>query len=128
MIVRRHGCHAQAGFSLMEVLVALAVLAIAMGALVEAMGRSAFNQAHLENKTVAHWIAQNQLALLRVETKTPTAGGRQGEQEMAGRTWVWNLQVNQSPDLDVMRAEVEVRREDDETVYAHLTGYVEVAN
>ncbi|VAX09533.1 hypothetical protein MNBD_GAMMA26-321 [hydrothermal vent metagenome] len=125
----RTGSHkAEAGFSLLEVLVALAVLAIAMAALIEATGRSVSNQARLENKTVAHWVAQNQLALLRVADDTPALGGQQGVEKMAGRTWDWQAQLSQTADLDVMRVEVEVRMEDEETVYAHLTGYIEAAN
>ncbi|HEC15839.1 MAG TPA: type II secretion system protein GspI [Sedimenticola sp.] len=113
-----------AGFSLMEVLVALAVLAIAMAALVKAAGGFSANQAYLENKTIAHWVAMNQLAAQRVADPPPSAGSRQGEEEMAGRTWQWSLQLSRTADSDVLRGVVEVRRENDETVYARLTGYV----
>ncbi len=115
----------QAGFSLMEVLVALAVLAIAMAALVESAGSFTSNQAYLENKTLAHWVALDQLTLLRTNDN-PSLGSQEGEQEMAGRIWRWNLLLSSTPDPDVMKAEVTVKQENSETVFAMLTGYVEV--
>ncbi len=115
----------QRGFSLMEVLVALAVLAIAMAALVKSAGGFTANQVHLENKTLAHWVALDQLTLLRA-SGSPTLGSQEGEQEMAGRLWRWQLRLSSTPDPDVLKAEVRVRPEHDETVFAQLTGYVEV--
>ncbi len=114
----------QAGFSLMEVLVALAVLAIAMAALVESAGNFTSNQAYLENKTFAHWVALNQMAVLQT-TDQQALGMQQGEEEMAGRTWSWRILLSTTPDPDVMKAEVTVRQEQSEAVLASLTGYVE---
>jgi len=115
----------QAGFSLMEVLVALAVLAIAMAALVKSAGSFTSNQAYLENKTIAHWVALNQLAVLQVTDNQPL-GLQEGVQEMAGRMWNWSALLTSTPDPDVMKAEVTVKQENSETVFALLTGYVEV--
>jgi len=119
---RRQG---QSGFSLMEVLVALAVLAIAMAGLIKIAGGSTANLAYLENKTIAHWVGMNQIAAARVADPKPQVGMSQGEETMAGRDWGWSLDVAETPDLDVLRLEVAVRRSDgdDETVYATLTGY-----
>lgn len=116
----------QAGFSLMEVLVALAVLAIAMAALVESAGSFTSNQAYLENKTLAHWVALDQLTLLRVAEGTQALGTLDGEQEMAGRVWNWVAKLSSTPNPMIMKAEVTVRQQEDEKVYALLTGYVEV--
>jgi len=111
----------QSGFSLMEVLIALAVLAIAMAALVKSAGGFTSNQAYLENKTIAHWVALNQLAELRVSgEKQP-----EGQEEMAGRMWNWKVKL-ETFSQNIMRVEVTVRREESETVYSTLTGYVEV--
>jgi len=116
----------QAGFSLMEVLVALAVLAIAMAALVKSAGGFTSNQAYLENKTIAHWVALNQMAKLRTSDKKHSAGSDQGQEEMAGRMWNWKVVLAQTFDQNVLKAEVTVQREEGETVYSVLTGYVEV--
>jgi len=118
----------QTGFSLMEVLIALAVLAIAMAALVESAGSFTSNQAYIENKTFAHWVALNQMAEQRIADSRLVVGGQEGQEEMAGRIWRWKNQISATPDPDVMKVEVSVKQENDETVYALLTGYVEVNN
>ncbi len=112
----------------MEVLIALAVLAIAMAALVKSAGGFTANQVYLENKTIAHWVALNQLVILREKGGSPPVGRQDGQEEMAGRMWLWSAQISQTPDPNVMKAEVTVRQEDEETVYALLIGYVEVQN
>jgi general secretion pathway protein I len=114
------------GFTLLEVMVALAVLAIAMAGLIKAAGGGASNLAYLENKTIAHWVAMNQISAQRAAKDKPGLGSLQGEETMAGREWAWSVDVSETPDLDVLRLDVEVRRadEDSETVYAGLVGYV----
>lgn len=116
----------QTGFTLLEVLVALAVLAIAMAGLIKVAGGSASNLAYLENKTIAHWVAMNQIAAARIADPRPSVGTTQGEETMAGRDWSWSLDVSETPDLDVLRLGVVVRRSDadDNAVYASLTGYM----
>ena len=51
--------HKQHGFTLLEVLVALAILAIVMGALIKVTDSYAFNAGYLQQKTLAQWIAEN---------------------------------------------------------------------
>lgn len=116
----------EGGFTLLEVLVALAVLAIAMSGLIKAAGSSASNLAYLENKTIAHWVAMNQINTLRTAKERPGVGVLQGEEAMAGREWGWSIAVSKTPDLDVLRLEAEVRRADEDSgvVYAQLIGYV----
>jgi len=118
----------QGGFSLMEVLIALAVLAIAMAALVKSAGGFTSNQAYLENKTIAHWVALNQLTTLRVENSRPSAGVLEGQEEMAGRIWNWQIHLSAAGVQEIMEAKVTVRQEDGETVYAMLTGLIWVDN
>ncbi len=112
----------------MEVLIALAVLAIAMAALVKSAGGFTSNQAYLENKTIAHWVALNQLASLRVAGGRPPAGAQEGQEEMAGRIWNWRIQISTTGMPTIMQAEVTVKSENEETVYALLTTFFEVSS
>lgn len=84
----------QAAFTLVEVLAALLVLALALTALQLRMSQQLDSAAYLRDKTVASWVALNQLALLRIAQRSgsaPPPAGMQGAVGMAGRTWYWVL-------------------------------------
>ena len=54
------------GFTLLEVLVALAVIAIALASIIKAVGTGAANASYLRDKTFAHWVAANRLAQMQI--------------------------------------------------------------
>jgi general secretion pathway protein I len=117
----------QRGFSLVEVLVALAVLAIAMGALVGAAARNTSNQSYLEERIFAHWVAMNHLAEMRLQEDPPAAGTVEGQEVLGGREWRWYTQVSGTADSSVLRLEVQVYGEGgDDSRYATLTGFLVV--
>jgi general secretion pathway protein I len=66
----------QRGFTLIEVLVALAIIAVAMGAALRATGVMAANNRALQDKTLALLAAQNALTQLRLEQTLPRAGSQ----------------------------------------------------
>ncbi len=118
----------QNGFTLLEVLVSLAILTIAMAALVQGAGQNTSNQTYLEERTFAHWVAMNRLAEIRLQ-KTPLATGQTGGTEtLGGRDWHWAMDTEETPDGDVLRVDVHVYRESQagETPYAQLIGFMEV--
>jgi len=84
----------QAAFTLLEVLAALLVLSIAMIAWQLRISQNLDSAAYLRDKTVASWVALNQLELLRIARRrggdAPLAGA-QGSVTMAGNTWYWAL-------------------------------------
>lgn len=83
------------GFTLLEVLVALVVVALGMSALLETLTQSANNVAALREKTVAEWIAMNQVALARLALNAPSPGITQGDvQSCANGNWHWQQQVS----------------------------------
>src|SRR5690554_2492547 len=80
------------GFTLIEVLVALLVLALALTALQLRITQHLDSAAYLRDKTIAGWVALNQLELLRIseDLASPVpAGVQQGTAVMAGRNWYW---------------------------------------
>jgi general secretion pathway protein I len=114
------------GFTLLEVLVALAVIAFALASLIKVTGGGAANAAYLRDKTFAHWVAENRLAQMSTRKNFwPSTGTDDGEMEMAGREWFWTTRVKDTPDRDMRRIDVEVRLEDDEDLapVAMLTGF-----
>ena len=74
-----------AGFTLLEVLVALAVLAIGLGAIITAAGQSAGNVSYLRDRTLAAWVAENKLNELLLAQAWPKLSNIQGTAVMAGR-------------------------------------------
>jgi general secretion pathway protein I len=93
--MRPSECAAQRGFTLLEVLVALVIVALGMSALLEMLSQSAGNVSALRDKTVAEWIAMNQIALARLSLNAPATGTTQGDIQSCGNgNWHWQQQVN----------------------------------
>jgi general secretion pathway protein I len=99
----------QPGFTLLEVLVAMAFFAIAFAGISKAFGDLVINSDHLQTRTLAQWVADNQLAVLAIERSFPEPGQQSGSEDMAGRTWYWTRIVKNTPDKDVRRVILEVR-------------------
>ncbi len=113
------------GFTLLEVLVALAVIAIALATLMAGSGRTTSNAVHLRDSTFAQWVAENQMAEIRMYSDWPSEGESDGEQELGGQEWHWTRTIEGTPDENLRRIVVEVRAdEDDEHTVARLTGFV----
>jgi len=113
------------GFSLLEVLVALAVLAIALAAVIKVSGHYIESARYLRDKTLAHWVAMNVLTDLQIKDKWPDLGKQEGTAMMAEREWYWVVNVVETPDEDLRRLEVQVyyRRQDNEPV-TKLEGFM----
>jgi general secretion pathway protein I len=91
------------GFTLLEVLVALAIFALVAASVLTATARSLQTASRLEEKTLAMWIADNQLVELQL-SKNPVAEGRdQGEVGFAGRRWQWQSEVQATREPDMRR-------------------------
>jgi general secretion pathway protein I len=91
------------GFTLLEVLVALAIFALVAASVLTATARSLKTASRLEDKTLAMWIADNRLSELQL-SKSPVADGRdQGDLAFAGRRWQWQSEVQATSESDMRR-------------------------
>lgn len=109
MMKQRNVFQTQRGFTLLEVMVALAVLAIALAALIKGVSANVDNQAYLRDRTLAHWVGMNKVAEFHARREWPGAGTRAGTALMAERVWQWKALVATTPDPNVRRLDVEVR-------------------
>ena len=116
---------AQRGFTLLEVIVALAVIAFALAAGISAVSGNTRNAAGLQQRSYAHWVAMNTLAELQVTRQWPEPRESRGEEPMARHTWYWTLRVSETPNELIRRVDVFVRAsEDDASPLVTLTGYL----
>jgi general secretion pathway protein I len=115
----------QLGFTLVEVLVALAVLAIALTAVMRTMAQAIDATATLRERNVALWVAQNQLAEHQMRRDWPAADAKDGDTEIGGEKWFWREQVSTTPDATIRRIEITIRRQaGSEETQARLVGYL----
>jgi len=112
------------GFTLVEVLVALAVIAIALGAVMRTLSQSIDVSANLRDRALAMWVAQNRLTRQQAERAWPSADTREGTDSMGGREWRWREQVANTPDAELRRVEIEIRAQQGEAVLARLVGFL----
>ncbi len=118
------------GFTLLEVLVALTVLALTLGAVIKAAGDYTANQAHLHDRTLATWVARNVLVEQQLENAWPRVGELKGTTDMGEREWRWLAIVSQTEEEELRRLDVEVRpfeddfSDDDAEPLAVLSGFL----
>jgi len=116
----------QRGFTLLEIMVALAVLAIAMAALVAESSQNIKNLTRLRAHTIAHWVAMNRIAELQLQPTWPSTGQNSGVVEMAHGNWRWESRVTDTDDDAVRRLDVTVQRDlnHKDDVLEHLIAYL----
>lgn len=98
----------QRGFTLLEVLVALAVLAIALAAAIKAISSHVSNESYLKERSFAHWVAMNKVAELRASGQWPNSGEFNGNATMGGEEFRWTIKVTEFQGGDVRRLDVRV--------------------
>jgi general secretion pathway protein I len=120
----------QLGFTLIEVLVALVIVAVGMSVLMGALSSSARSVVYMQDKTFAEWVALNQIALLRIglqKGQVPPAGTTNGDLEFGNRSWHWRQDVvaSQVPGINLINFKVrpkEIKGGDDDSWYVTVTG------
>ena len=100
--------HRAAGFTLLEILVALAVLAIALSAVMRAVGAATNNLDELRVRTLASWVADNRLAEHRARRDWLPIGRAEGQVMQGGERFRWVEEVLATPNGQFRRIEVNV--------------------
>ena len=100
------------GFTLIEVLVALVIVAFGMGAVLAALNASAANISALREKTLAQWVALNRVSDVRLNLQPPQTGTTEGDVKGFGNgDWHWQQIVSAVQEIPgLMQITVKVRR------------------
>jgi general secretion pathway protein I len=115
----------QHGFTLLEVMVAVAILAFALSAMVKMTGESSNTLSYLEKKTYGQWVALNQVNEMEAQASWPSSGRSQGDAKMAGLDWSWEIEVKDTDAEDLRRLDIAVKqdKDDDQAIY-QLTAFI----
>lgn len=97
------------GFTLIEMLLALAVFAYAASSILSVLGQTAKNLSDIEEMTFASWVANDRLVELQADKTWPPKDKAKGERELAGQKWYWLQKVEKSEEPNLRKVNVEVR-------------------
>ncbi|HEX5755201.1 MAG TPA: type II secretion system minor pseudopilin GspI [Arenimonas sp.] len=111
------------GFTLLEVLIALAILALGMAAVVRTAGQQATLLRQAREHSYAQWVASNAITETRLARPLPGSGVREGEAMMGGQRWRWRMQIAATPVAGIRRLDVAVFADDRSDAVLSLTGF-----
>jgi len=101
------------GFTLLEVMVALLVVALALTALVKGAAGKVNNANELRNKTFAQWVAVNKINEWRAQNLFPAITRTTGQQMMGKQEWYWSTQVIKTENKNIRRVEISVYNDEE---------------
>jgi len=102
------------GFTLIELMVALAVLAIGMTAVLHSTSQAGHAGIFLKQKTIAHWVASNRAAELSINREWLEPGITTGTETMANQTWNWETKVQNTEVPELRLVTIRVLLDDEE--------------
>lgn len=106
---------AEQGFTLIEVLVALAIFSLAALAMLRLQGAAMGTTARLDEKAIAAIVARNQAIDVTLQPRPLALGSSSGEEDNAGRRWRWTRTVTRSADPRLQQIEIRVAGQEGET-------------
>lgn len=112
------------GFTLIEAMVALIIVALGMMAVDSQLNRYVVAAAFVEQKTLASWIATNKLTELSVAGTWPDIGTNDEDLDFAGQKWRCHIEVSETQEPNLRRVDVSVVHPDDPDRVLHKVSAV----
>ena len=113
------------GFTLIEVLVALAIVAVALSAGMRALALGADGASSLKARTLALWVAENRLARAQLDLSAQGATAASGDETQAGMALAWRQTIGTTPNPAFRRIEIVVTEPGrPDYALARLVGYL----
>lgn len=113
-----------AGFTLIEVMVALAIIGLALLAVGSKMGQMVDTANVMRERTYASWIAQNKIAEMRLANVLPEVSSSSGEVDYVGMEWAWRAVVSETGVENLFRVDVSVSYAGSADVIRTVTGFI----
>ena len=96
------------GFTLVEILVALAIVAVALSAGMRALAQATDGATLLKQRTLALWVAQNRLAAAQLAVSWPAVGSEEGDATQAGSRFHWRQTITGTPNAAFRKIDIVV--------------------
>jgi general secretion pathway protein I len=116
--------HIRNGFTLLEVLVALLVIAMTMTAAFQSVSSSSRTLSRLQESTFARWIAESEMANVQLGLVKPSVGLVSGSTPFGGRQWQWQRSITVAADPELRRVKIAVATADPRQPSATLIAFV----
>ena len=112
------------GFTLLEVMVALTIVAFSLTAVAATMSQMIDAANTMRDRTYASWIAQNKITEIRLANTLPEVATTRGEIDYGNVTWEWSAVISETGVENFMRIDVSVSHIGDEYVVRTVTGFI----
>ena len=112
------------GFTLIEVLVALAIAGLALAAVASSVSQMVHAASAMQERTYASWIAQNKITELRLSNETPEVNSTTGEVEFASLDWDWRATISETGVENLYRVDVEVAFAGSDAIIRTVSGFI----
>ncbi|HKK03495.1 MAG TPA: type II secretion system minor pseudopilin GspI [Gammaproteobacteria bacterium] len=113
------------GFTLVEVMVALAIVSIGLIAVFNAIIQMAHSTSTMRERALADWIAMNEITGIRIAGDFPEIGRFDGDTRFAGRDWRWEAEISETGVEDLRRIDMSVAYEGfPEDPVTIMTGFI----
>tara|TARA_B100001093_G_C26529887_1_gene885549 strand:+ start:212 stop:652 length:441 start_codon:yes stop_codon:yes gene_type:complete len=112
------------GFTLLEVMVALTIVALSLIAVTSSIAQMIDSSSMIRDRTYATWIAQNIITEYRLSATTPSVGETDGEVLFMSRDWNWRAIVEDTGIDNLYRINVQVSLAENENNIRTVTGFI----
>jgi len=114
----------QDGFTLIEVMVALTIVALSLTAVAASMNQMIDAANTMRDRTYASWIAQNKITEMRLANVLPEVSSSSGDVEFAGSDWSWRAVVSETGIENFFRVDVSVSHAGSDYAERTVTGFI----